>query len=376
MKLTNSLLISLLLPISMSTFAAGPEKVASLDRDSWPMPIESQDQFDKASFMEVFVSATVLKELPLYDNDFLVEFTGNTSANTDSVSLWLHQQKAELISNFKQACLGSHWLADKQCLSIASIDDIIHTGSPIYESLDIQYNEWKAQSVSFHQYYSYEQVRLAALFPRITSEILLLDSDENIGATLADMEFEWTFDDGPSDSDSTKNIIKVLNKHHINATFYMLGERLENTKIQDIAQLYQDQCIGSHGYTHKAHPKYDQWQSSLEQTYELLSTTFNKPIENISFRPPYGQRSEEINKFIHSMNAGDIVLWNIDSQDWNKKLTAKQVSDRTLTLMLLKRKGIILFHDIYQRNADIVDQLITMTESTNIATKSCGSSIL
>ena len=43
------------------------------------------------------------------------------------------------------------------------------------------------------------------------------------------------------------------------------------------------------------------------------------------------------------------MLWNIDSQDWSSKINASEVSDRVITLMLLWRKGIILFHDIHPK---------------------------
>ncbi len=44
-----------------------------------------------------------------------------------------------------------------------------------------------------------------------------------------------------------------------------------------------------------------------------------------------------------------MALWNIDSQDWNKNVDANAVVNRIITLMLIKRHGVILFHDIHSK---------------------------
>ena len=42
-----------------------------------------------------------------------------------------------------------------------------------------------------------------------------------------------------------------------------------------------------------------------------------------------------------------VMLWNIDSQDWQAPKDASLVAGRVLTLMLLWRRGVILFHDVH-----------------------------
>lgn len=123
----------------------------------------------------------------------------------------------------------------------------------------------------------------------------------------------------------------------------MLGERLQQQ--QPDKSWYLQQCLGSHGYEHKSHQKWDTWKTSLDDTCALLTTYQNGPFW---LRPPYGQRSEELVNDIADHHE-KIMLWNIDSQDWNQTLTDQQVQNRVLTLMLLWRQGIILYHDIHGR---------------------------
>ncbi|MBX9705213.1 MAG: polysaccharide deacetylase family protein, partial [Gammaproteobacteria bacterium] len=44
-----------------------------------------------------------------------------------------------------------------------------------------------------------------------------------------------------------------------------------------------------------------------------------------------------------------VALWNIDSQDWNANVDAEAVVNRVVALMLIKRHGVILFHDIHPK---------------------------
>jgi len=59
------------------------------------------------------------------------------------------------------------------------------------------------------------------------------------------------------------------------------------------------------------------------------------------------------------------MLWNIDSQDWSNKLSTQQVQDRVISLMLLWRRGIILYHDIHPRAVQNLDGLNQVIANTN-----------
>ena len=56
----------------------------------------------------------------------------------------------------------------------------------------------------------------------------------------------------------------------------------------------------------------------------------------------------------------------MDSQDWNKDITARQVADRQITLMLLWRKGILLFHDVHYKAQTAVPIIKEYFKKANI----------
>jgi peptidoglycan/xylan/chitin deacetylase (PgdA/CDA1 family) len=329
-----------------ASFAAGPSKVASYDRSVWPEVIDTAVTFNRASYFENLVFLETLLSLPQsLDEEALKTFTGLKSVNPPSVKKWLDKTLARI----------------RQNLVIAKAKAQITSEQGELLSLPSSYQAWVIQARQFYQTYLYEQVRLAALFPRITSEIDTFSPQELTGFELADSQFLLSFDDGPSsmDSERSEKILEWLNANGTHGAFFMLGEHLEARIRQQgastVATLYQDQCIGSHGYQHNKHTKAEVWQDSLRKTDALIaqvSPNVSLPL----FRPPYGQRSLDLVS-AQTQRGRKLVFWNIDSQDWNRKLDAKAVTNRVTSLMLLWRRGIILFHDIHGKAVEALPQL-------------------
>ena len=386
----KSLLLTLFV-ISTYTIAAGPEKIASFDRQYWPEPLTNEHAFNKASRFELFHFLTAMEKIDFNNQDVIVDFTHVKKANLASVAKWKILTEKRLLRAFIAACTEAKTANTIECKSLNNLSAVKANMSNAYAKLDLRFDQWKIESAKFHQRYLYEQVRLAALFPRITSEILPLDkselngfdingyemndiqinSPEIEGYKIKDKQFLLTFDDGPSQGSSTQNIIATLNKHNINGLFFMLGERLETLDSTKAKSLYQNQCVSSHGYIHKAHPKYDKWQESLERSFALIADKLAVPQHSLWFRPPYGQRSDTIIKHLQTMNSQGVMLWNIDSQDWNRKLNTQKETDRLITLMLLWRKGIILFHDLYEKNVQTVENLANLGNKTSLTYVDC-----
>jgi peptidoglycan-N-acetylglucosamine deacetylase len=339
-------------------YANGPEKVATFDRTLWPYLIHSKSSFDDASRHEIISYVRQINSINLSDTSSIVEFTSVKNVNPPSVSKWLTFTQNNLLHNFKQA--------QKSCSDKKELCQNVNNWQEL-STLSTHYKPeqtllpWYNASQTFFSYYLYEQVRLAALFPRITSEIDTLDEREVQGFEYPDGQFLLTFDDGPKYS-QTPLVTNQLRQLNINGIFFVLGENLEGALkshgSNDLKQLYNGMCVGSHGYVHTPHPKLENWSDLYDITRSLITdnqlqgTSKNR----VWFRPPYGQRQQALVDRLWSL--GDrVMLWNIDSQDWNQKLTTKQVQDRTITLMLLHRKGIILFHDVHPKALEVVKNL-------------------
>lgn len=149
-----------------------------------------------------------------------------------------------------------------------------------------------------------------------------------------------TFDDGP-DIRFTPQVLDVLAKHDVKATFFLIGARAKAHR--DITKRIHDEghAIGNHTYWHPNLPK-----ESLERLrWELTET--EQVIEDIIgfkprlFRSPYGALNEDILKVLGEMDH-TVIGWDVDSVDW-KLPGADIVADNVLSNVGFG--SIILMHD-------------------------------
>lgn len=341
--LKKLILMVIFCTISSTCFAAGSTKVAFIDRTTWPVAIVDTKTFNEASEAEILRFVEVIANTPLATKADIISLTKIKKSNDASVQNWLTKTKTILRHNYKNASSSNVLPTWKQLVIAAK-------SSPWRK-----YKDWYAASGNFYARYLYEQVRLAALFPRIPSEIATHGQNETTGFSFKDGEFLLTFDDGPSKA-YTKSTIAQLNKMDATAFFFILGKKMQ--KQAPDAGLYANQCLAAHGWEHSPHKKLPYFIDSYKKTANVLANYTDKRIQ---FRPPYGMRTKEMAEWAQK-NDFSILLWNIDSQDWNRKLSAQEVTDRVTTLMLLWRKGIILFHDIHpkaQKALPTLDDLVS-----------------
>jgi peptidoglycan/xylan/chitin deacetylase (PgdA/CDA1 family) len=361
-----------------SLFAKGPKRVATIDRSLWPLEMNSKADFNTASRLEllVFIQAfdAIQKEKRLF---VFQSFLGFKKVNTQSITLWVKKIKGIVTENFSfasQNCKKIELFCFSQKMKWKELLTFARTFN---QKLPQNFQSWYQSSKQFHQYYLYEQLRLSALFPRISSEILTLSQQEKQGWKLPDLSFLLTFDDGPTKSKGkTDRLIRVLRKHKKNGFFFVLGDRFakrlrKNSKVK-VQKLYQGMCLASHGKSHKAHDRWKKWQTSLDYTHDLIQKSGIKKKEQIYFRPPYGRRNTKIVNYLEN-HQSNVMLWNIDSQDWNRRIKAKSIANRMITLMLLWRRGILLFHDVHPKAEKVLPILFQQLESSKVQWLDCHS---
>jgi peptidoglycan/xylan/chitin deacetylase (PgdA/CDA1 family) len=212
---------------------------------------------------------------------------------------------------------------------------------------------WHTNLAQFSRAYVAEQLRLAALFPHISSEIDIFNSNEWNGDNFTDRQFLLTFDDGPTQAQgNTDDTLAMLAAQQKSAVFFVLGENLHNrinkTNADSVATLYKNQCVANHGWEHQSHAKWANWQDSIQRTQALITSTLTTGNALPLFRPPYGQRKADSGAFFQQQGL-QVTLWNLDSQDWNKQVNSDDILNRILTLMLIKRHGVLLFHDVHPK---------------------------
>lgn len=163
-----------------------------------------------------------------------------------------------------------------------------------------------------------------------------------------------TFDDGPSPR-HTPRLLEVLAKHHVPATFFMIGKHVveEPVLVREIARLRHE--MANHSMTH---PHFD--RISNRQRFEEIRSAERvlraAGSESPLFRLPYGDDSPELVSFVLGSGCR-LALWSRDSMDY--KLGAAAVVEG-FRQQPVQMGDVILFHDDGPVAAEALDELLPM----------------
>lgn len=157
-----------------------------------------------------------------------------------------------------------------------------------------------------------------------------------------------TFDDGPGER--TGELLDELEKNGAHATFFMLGKNVSSYK-KEIQKMKEIGCeIGNHSYDHpQLTQEGDGGSEQIGRTNSLLKEACGEPATVM--RPPYG----EINDYVSASVGMPMILWNIDTLDW-QTLDAQKTIDNVLNYA--DDGDIVLLHDIHSTSVDAALYLI------------------
>ena len=350
-------------------------------RALWPDPVNSPAEFDRASRAEILAFAHELAE-----SDALAEAALNARLTTDAVDMpsierTRHKLWKLLIDNYavaSRSCVAAEpFCPDSPDPEYLRREAMAFSGARIPS----RYQPWLADAARFQRSYLDELLLLAAVLPRRNSEIETFNNNEMPGWDLPDREFLLTFDDGPTrpsgeeapEAGNTERTLAALRDVNINAAFFAIGEpfaaRLRGSSVEAMQTLYSGMCVGSHGWVHESHATSPRWKESIASSSKLIHDTLPEAYVP-AFRPPYGQRLPDSGTYLKAQGV-KLILWNIDSHDWDDSLKIAEVEQRTMSLMLLWRRGIILFHDFFPRAQKVVPRLVAWLAQDGVTWADC-----
>lgn len=163
-------------------------------------------------------------------------------------------------------------------------------------------------------------------------------------------ELVLTFDDGP-DETYTPQILDVLSKYHVPATFFLVGINAEKN-LPLVKRIYREgHMIGNHTFTHENVAKVSTNRALTELKLTRLLIECITGHSTILFRAPYNADSEPTTPeeiipvaLARQQNYLDIGE-NIDPEDWQPGVKAEQIIARVLDGLKHERGNIILLHD-------------------------------
>lgn len=150
-----------------------------------------------------------------------------------------------------------------------------------------------------------------------------------------------TFDDGPDDR-GTPQVLDVLARHDVRATFFVLGAMVQRHPqiLERVAA--EGHEIAVHSWDHRNHLRHapNQVHAQLARTVDVVSTrTGTAPRW---FRPPYGAMTG--GALLAARRLGlKPVLWTAWGRDWEERATGASVQE--LVAKQTRGGGTVLLHD-------------------------------
>lgn len=160
-----------------------------------------------------------------------------------------------------------------------------------------------------------------------------------------------TFDDGPNPI-YTQIILDTLEKYKATATFFDLGDLMEQFPSVSQRESSLSCEVACHSYNHKNYTRLS--DSEIIHDMNKTAEIFHKVLmqDPAFFRPPYGCCDDRIKKLVNM----PLILWSVDTRDWESR------NPETI-LNVIKQYGnldgkVILMHSIYESSARAVAMLI------------------
>jgi len=158
-----------------------------------------------------------------------------------------------------------------------------------------------------------------------------------------------TFDDGPSQY--TEEILDILKENDVNATFFILGNKVTSYQEVLMKSIKNGNELGNHSYNHKwlSRLSTPELINQIDRTQQIIEEKIHYTPKYL--RPTYGSITNRIRK---STNL-EIALWTVDTKDW-KIHNVNRIIERATTH--IEDGDIILMHDIFERSKEALKKIV------------------
>lgn len=177
---------------------------------------------------------------------------------------------------------------------------------------------------------------------------------------LNDHEVVITFDDGPLDPYSNR-ILDALAAECVKVTYFLVG-RMAAANPELVRRIYNaGHTIGTHSQNHPL--TFDQMampraEREINAGIASVQAAAGDPRAVAPFfRIPGLLRSQQVE---HYLAGKSIAVWSADevADDWFKQVTPKDIVQKAISRIEVKKRGVLLLHDIHPATAMAVPALL------------------
>lgn len=154
----------------------------------------------------------------------------------------------------------------------------------------------------------------------------------------------FTFDDGPAAD--TPGVLAALARHAAQATFFVVGSRVQALPETLQAILRAGHVLGNHSFTHPRlggmpEPEFQQEMKQTAAAVALAAQELLPGGQMLLMRPPYGSHDEHTEPRVNALGYA-MVMWDVDPEDWSEPGTEAIVGQ---VLAEVAPGAIVLLHD-------------------------------
>jgi peptidoglycan/xylan/chitin deacetylase (PgdA/CDA1 family) len=155
-----------------------------------------------------------------------------------------------------------------------------------------------------------------------------------------------TFDDGP-DPKHTQEVLDILKKQGVKATFFMCGDAAQRYPELVKAVQKDGHVIANHTFSHPnlAHLSLNKVTWEIQHTNDILKQITGEAPKCL--RPPFGALNKQVHIVASEQNLA-VVTWDLNSFDYTGETPEKETQ---WVLEKAKAGSVILMHDSHRGGA-------------------------
>lgn len=168
-----------------------------------------------------------------------------------------------------------------------------------------------------------------------------------------------TFDDGPSEN--TPEILEILKKHGVKATFFVTGKEGDKAKEWYKQIVAEGHTLGMHSYSHKYSTIYESvenFSADFTKLYQLLEDTTGVKCQ--FYRFPGGSSNQvsntDINEFIDYLGEQGMTYydWNVVCGDATSQIyTTDELVQNVMQDVVKYKYSVVLMHDAAEKDTTV-----------------------
>jgi peptidoglycan/xylan/chitin deacetylase (PgdA/CDA1 family) len=168
-----------------------------------------------------------------------------------------------------------------------------------------------------------------------------------------------TFDDGPTET-TTKQILDLLDKYSVKATFFVSGvNALSQPKIiKEI--ISRGHTVGNHSFTHNPFLMLKSYKTLYREIFTAQDVLRNMGIKTLAFRPPVGIVNPKLSSILDKLGMYCVTFScrAFDAGNFRVKGLSSKI------LKKVKADDIIILHDVPPRRKE--DRNVLLQEIENL----------